>query len=59
MPNVSTAFEQLGANEQSVEGNLEVVDSHFDEVMAEIFVIDNLIDNDWRKPFVNYLENPI
>ncbi|XP_045791623.1 uncharacterized protein LOC123886340 [Trifolium pratense] len=59
MPNVSTAFEQLGANEQSVEGNLEVVDSHFDEVMAEIFVIDNLVDNDWRKPIVNYLENPV
>ncbi|PNX66485.1 hypothetical protein L195_g063072, partial [Trifolium pratense] len=27
--------------------------------MAEIFVIDYLADNDWRKPIVNYLENPV
>ena len=26
--------------------------------MVEIFVINNLIDDDWRKPIVNYLENP-
>ncbi|CAJ2637090.1 unnamed protein product [Trifolium pratense] len=25
----------------------------------QIFVIDNLIDGDWRKPIVEYLENPI
>ncbi|XP_045810889.1 uncharacterized protein LOC123905327 [Trifolium pratense] len=49
---------QLGANEQSVETNSEMVDTHFDEVMTEIFVIDNLTDNDWRQPIVNYLENP-
>ena len=24
----------------------------------EIFAIDNLPDNDWRKPIVDYLENP-
>ncbi|XP_045798024.1 uncharacterized protein LOC123892265 [Trifolium pratense] len=49
---------QLGANEQSVETNYEMVDTHFDEVMTEIFVIDNLTDSDWRQPIVNYLENP-
>ncbi|PNX61525.1 hypothetical protein L195_g052504, partial [Trifolium pratense] len=59
MPNVLTASEQLGANEQSVEVNFGIVDSHFDEVMAEIFVIDNLVDSDWRQPIVNYLENPV
>jgi hypothetical protein len=26
--------------------------------LVEIFVIDNLNDDDWRKPIVNYLENP-
>jgi len=25
----------------------------------EIFSIDNLSDNDWRKPIVDYLENPV
>ncbi|CAJ2652868.1 unnamed protein product [Trifolium pratense] len=25
----------------------------------QIFVIDNLVDGDWRKPIVEYLENPI
>jgi len=25
----------------------------------EIFAIDNLPDNDWRKPIVDYLENPL
>jgi hypothetical protein len=25
----------------------------------EIFVIDNLSDNDWKKPIVDYLEDPI
>ncbi|CAJ2651686.1 uncharacterized protein LOC123895391 [Trifolium pratense] len=59
MPNVSTTSEQLRVSEQSVEENLEVVDLHFDEVMAEIFVIDDLADDDWRKPIVNYLENPV
>ncbi|PNX68282.1 hypothetical protein L195_g063910, partial [Trifolium pratense] len=54
MPNVSTTSEQLRVSEQSVEENLEVVDLHFDEVMAEIFVIDDLADDDWRKPIVNY-----
>ncbi|PNX67871.1 hypothetical protein L195_g055862, partial [Trifolium pratense] len=58
MPNVSTASEQLRANEQSVEANFEMVYAHFDEVMTEIFVIDNLADNDRRQPIVNYLENP-
>ncbi|XP_045810829.1 uncharacterized protein LOC123905257 [Trifolium pratense] len=50
---------QLGANEQSVEIESEIVDTHFDEVMTEVFVIDNLADNDWRQPIVEYLENPI
>ncbi|CAJ2657404.1 unnamed protein product [Trifolium pratense] len=49
---------QLGANEQSVEMESEMADAHFDEVMAEIFVIDNLADNDWRQPIVKYIENP-
>ena len=26
--------------------------------LVEIFVINNLNDNDWRKPIVSYLENP-
>jgi hypothetical protein len=26
--------------------------------LVEILVINNLTDNDWRKPIVNYLENP-
>ena len=26
--------------------------------LVEIFVINNLTDNDWRKPIVSYLENP-
>ncbi|PNX70955.1 hypothetical protein L195_g057911, partial [Trifolium pratense] len=50
---------KLGANEQSVEIESEIVDTHFDEVMTEVFVIDNLADNDWRQPIVEYLENPI
>jgi hypothetical protein len=27
-------------------------------VKFEIFAIDNMLDNDWRKPNVEYLENP-
>ncbi|PNX70927.1 hypothetical protein L195_g057883, partial [Trifolium pratense] len=49
---------QLGANEPSVEMESEVADAHFDEVMTEVFVIDNLADNDWRLPIVKYIENP-
>ena len=30
-----------------------------DEENFEILAIDNLTDEDWRKPIVNYLENPI
>ena len=29
-----------------------------DTNLVEIFVINNLTDEDWRKPIVNYLENP-
>ncbi|PNX58928.1 hypothetical protein L195_g059432 [Trifolium pratense] len=57
--NVSTSSEQLGASEQGVKDNFEGVDLHFDKVMAEIFAIDDLVDDDWRKPIVNYLENPV
>ncbi|PNX56422.1 pol polyprotein, partial [Trifolium pratense] len=57
MPNVSTASEQLGASEQGVKENFEGVDLHFDKVMAEIFAIDDLADDDRRKLIVNYLEN--
>jgi hypothetical protein len=39
--------------------NLQNVDMHFESVVTEIFVIDNLSDTDWRKPIVSYLENPV
>lgn len=32
---------------------------YIDEENFEILVINNLTDADWRKPIVNYLENPI
>jgi hypothetical protein len=35
------------------ERNMEIFDT------LEIFVIDNLSDNDWKKPIVDYLEDPI
>ena len=38
--------------------NLQNVNMHFESFVTEIFVIDNLSDTDWRKPIVNYLENP-
>ncbi|CAJ2644769.1 unnamed protein product [Trifolium pratense] len=49
---------QLGANELNVERESEMADVHFDEVMTEVFVIDNLADTDWRQPIVKYIKNP-
>ena len=37
-------------------GGVEASDGH--TLLVEIFVINNFTDNDWRKPIVNYLENP-
>jgi ribonuclease HI len=59
----------LGAEEhlheedfRSQNGNLHfdhfVGNLHFDHFVAEIFAIDNLLDSDWRKPIVKYLEDP-
>jgi ribonuclease HI len=55
----------LGADEHNFHENIQEnfynfqhVDLHFDGFVAEIFVIDNLSDDDWRKPIVKYLENP-
>jgi ribonuclease HI len=59
----------LGAEEHNFQENfenfehfesskLQDVDMHFESFVTEIFVIDNLSDTDWRKPIVNYLENP-
>ncbi|KAK2394865.1 hypothetical protein QL285_056650 [Trifolium repens] len=45
----------LGADEYNFQEN---VDLHVKSFVTEIFVIDNLIDTDWRKPIVKYLEDP-
>ncbi|KAK2366564.1 hypothetical protein QL285_079929 [Trifolium repens] len=37
---------------------LQNVDMHVKSFVTGIFVIDNLSDTDWRKPIVEYLENP-
>jgi len=38
-------------------GGVEVPDGHAQGTnLVEIFVINNLIDNDWRKPIVSYLD---
>jgi len=40
-------------------GEVEAFDGHAQGTnLVEIFVINNLTDDDWRKPIVNYLENP-
>ena len=40
-------------------GGIEVSYGHTQgKNLVEIFVINNLSDNDWRKPIVSYLENP-
>ncbi|KAK2398378.1 hypothetical protein QL285_048323 [Trifolium repens] len=39
--------------------NLQNVNSHLSSFVTGIFVIDNLSDDDWRKPIVRYLEDPI
>jgi len=40
-------------------GGAEALDEHAQRKnFVEIFAINNLTDNDWRKPIVNYLENP-
>jgi len=40
-------------------GGVEASDGHAEGLnLVEIFVINNLTDDDWRKPIVNYLENP-
>jgi len=40
-------------------GGAEASDEHAQGLnLVEIFVINNLTDDDWRKPIVNYLENP-
>ncbi|KAK2395563.1 hypothetical protein QL285_057289 [Trifolium repens] len=52
----------LGAYENAEIENenfyLQNVDLHVKSFVIEIFVIDNLSDTDWRKPIVEYLENP-
>jgi hypothetical protein len=40
------------------DSNFKNADLHFNSFVAEIFTIDNLADNDWRKPIVEYMENP-
>jgi hypothetical protein len=44
------SVQKLGGGERMVE--------NFAENFLEIFVIDNLPNDDWRKPIVEYLENP-
>ena len=40
-------------------GGVEASNGHAQGTnLVEIFVINNLTDDDWRKPIVNYLENP-
>ena len=40
-------------------GGAEALDEHAQgKNFVKIFAINNLTDNDWRKPIVNYLENP-
>ena len=40
-------------------GGAETVDKHAKGTnLVEVFVINNLTNDDWRKPIVNYLENP-
>ncbi|XP_024630314.1 uncharacterized protein [Medicago truncatula] len=40
-------------------GGIETSQGHVQGMnLVEILVINNLVDDDWRKPIVNYLENP-
>jgi hypothetical protein len=40
-------------------GGIEASHKHIQGMnLVEILVINNLTDDDWRKPIVNYLENP-
>ncbi|KAK2403819.1 hypothetical protein QL285_053221 [Trifolium repens] len=54
-PNFQENFEKFEFFENF---NLQNVNSHLESFVTEIFVIDNLSDDDWRKPIVRYLEDP-
>ncbi|WJX27586.1 hypothetical protein P8452_16393 [Trifolium repens] len=56
--NFQENFKNFESFEHFESSNLQNVNMHFESFVTEIFVIDNLSDTDWRKPIVNYLENP-
>jgi hypothetical protein len=51
------SMQKLGGEERIFVENFAENFENFSENL-EIFVIDNLPNNDWRKPIVEYLENP-